>query len=592
MNRETVVDPISPRAYERLRRATRTHREDLLVRLCGEAGLRPGEVVSVRPRDVSRVDGVAVLVVDDRTTVLPPDLAHDLEKYVASEGLADDDPIVEVSPRRVQMLVREVADRAAAATGDGRFADVSTRALREHFVVALLRRGVDARVVAAVAGFESVAGLVPYLDEPSTVEVAAALDDAAGGASGGEAPEPVGDAVECLVGVASVVAGHESPGSLFDAVVERAAGTDGHRYAWVASYADDDATPTVLARAGVDAAVVEAEAEAGTPRRAVDDRESPVGGGAAPVRVERFDGKRGGVVSLPLGEFEGVAYALGVGVTAPPDAGGPVAGLYEALGSLVARTFEAVRRRRLLVADVVTELRVDVHDDDAALVALAAVLDTDVEVTGVVPGGAGLVVYAEVANASPQTVVNAVDDVRAALAPTGSGAAAGGSEPDGGAGDAGVVERVRYVDDGDAGPVFEFAVTDSPARTLVDLEAQVREYRVDPDGGRLTAVVPRDADVRAVRDGLQRQWPASSLVGQETVERTVEHAGGFQGRLREDLTDRQLAVLQSAYHGGYFQWPRESTGEELADSLDVAAPTLHNHLRVAQRKLLEAFFES
>jgi hypothetical protein len=438
-------------------------------------------------------------------------------------------------------------------------------------------------VVAAVAGFDSVAGLAPYLDAPSTVEIAAALGDAAERSPDDDVPEAVRRVAECLVELASNVAGHESLESLFGAVVERVASTDGHRYAWVASVTDDDATPAVLARAGVDAAVAEAEAETTGPRAAPDDGRPPVDGGDPPVRVERFDGERGGVVSLALGEFEGVTYALGVGVSTSPDAGGTVAGLYGALGSLVARAFEAVQRRRLLVADVVTELRFDVHDADAVLVALADALDTDLRVTGVVPGGAGLVLYVEVADANPQAVVDAVDDVRAVHA-----AAADGDET----GEPGVVERVRYVDDSDDGPVFEFAVSESPARTLVDLDAQVREYRVDPDGGRLTAVVPTDADVRAVRDGVRRRWPASSLVGQETVERTVEHAGGFRGRLREDLTDRQLAVLQSAYHGGYFQWPRESTGEELAESLDVAAPTLHNHLRVAQRKLLDAFFES
>jgi hypothetical protein len=578
-----LVDPISPRTYDRLRRATRTHREDLVVRLCGEVGLRPREVVAVRPSDVSTVDDASVLAVDDRTTVLAADLAHDLRKYVTSEGVADDEPIVDVSARRVQMLVREVADRAAAATGDDRFAAVSTSALREHFVVAQLRRGVDARVVAAVAGFDSVAGLAPYLDDPSTVEVVAALNDAAGDAPDGDVPEAVRHATECLVELASTVPGHESLESLFGAVVDRVASTDGHRYAWVASVTNDDATPAVLARAGVDAAVAEAEAETTDPLPAPDDRRPPRGDGGSPVRVEQFDGDRGGVVSLALGELEGVTYALGVGVHTAPDAGGTIAGLYAALGSLVARAFEAVRRRRLLVADVVTELRFDVHGDEAVLVALAAALGTDVRVTGVVPGGAGLVLYAAVADASPQAVVDAVDHLR-------TGDVAAGD--DGGTDESAVVERVRYVDDGDDGAIFEFAVTESPARTLVDLDAQVHEYRVDPDGGRLTAVVPTDADVRAVRDGLKRRWPASSLVGQETVERTVEHAGGFQGRLREDLTDRQLAVLQSAYYGGYFEWPRESTGEELADSLDVAAPTLHNHLRVAQRKLLDAFFES
>ncbi|WP_323676101.1 bacterio-opsin activator domain-containing protein [Halorubellus sp. PRR65] len=574
-----MVDPLSDADYARLRRHARTHREDLVVRLCGEAGLRPAEVASLEPSDVGAVDGTTVASVDDHATVLPAGVAHDVEKYAASNDVGDDDRLVDVSARRVQMLVREVADRAASETGDDRFREVDSRSLREHFVVSLLRQGVDVRVVAAVAGFESVAGLVPYLDDPGPAEIAAALDDAAALAvDDDETPEPVRRAAAVLAAVGDALGDQESPAALFETVVDRIASTDGYRYAWVGRRTDDDATADVVANAGVDPAVAAAElrndrgeggADDTTQRAEATEGESEGEGEGERGRVRRFDRDRGGVVTLPVGEFEGVAYALGLGVERVPEPDGTVEALHDALGALVARAFEATRRRRRLVADVVTELRFDVHDRDAVLVALADSLDTTVEVTGVVPGGPGLVLYAAVADVAPTDVVDAVD-----------------------ADDADRVVRVRYVDDGDDGPVFEFVVRDSPARTLVDLDARVRSYRVDADGGRLTAVVPADADVRAVRDALRDAWPDSALVGQETVERTIEHARGFADRLRDDLTDRQLAVLQSAYHGGYFQWPRESTGEELADSLDVAAPTLHNHLRVAQRKLLDAFFES
>jgi predicted DNA binding protein len=66
---------------------------------------------------------------------------------------------------------------------------------------------------------------------------------------------------------------------------------------------------------------------------------------------------------------------------------------------------------------------------------------------------------------------------------------------------------------------------------------------------------------------------------------------GFRETLADELTERQATALRAAYFGGYFEWPRDSTAEELADSLDVSSPTLHNHLRTAQQKLLRAFLE-
>ncbi|MFC6736196.1 helix-turn-helix domain-containing protein, partial [Halolamina salina] len=71
----------------------------------------------------------------------------------------------------------------------------------------------------------------------------------------------------------------------------------------------------------------------------------------------------------------------------------------------------------------------------------------------------------------------------------------------------------------------------------------------------------------------------------------VETDAGFRERLGDRLSERQTTVLRAAYHAGYFEWPRDTTAEELADSVGVSAPTLHNHLRNAEGKLLTAFFE-
>ncbi|WP_263654209.1 helix-turn-helix domain-containing protein [Halomicrobium urmianum] len=35
------------------------------------------------------------------------------------------------------------------------------------------------------------------------------------------------------------------------------------------------------------------------------------------------------------------------------------------------------------------------------------------------------------------------------------------------------------------------------------------------------------------------------------------------------------------------EWPREASGEEVAESLDVSSPTFNQHLRNAQQKRLD-----
>jgi predicted DNA binding protein len=46
-----------------------------------------------------------------------------------------------------------------------------------------------------------------------------------------------------------------------------------------------------------------------------------------------------------------------------------------------------------------------------------------------------------------------------------------------------------------------------------------------------------------------------------------------------------------AYYGGYFEWPRDSSASDVASSMGVSQPTFSNHLRGAERKLLELLFD-
>lgn len=52
------------------------------------------------------------------------------------------------------------------------------------------------------------------------------------------------------------------------------------------------------------------------------------------------------------------------------------------------------------------------------------------------------------------------------------------------------------------------------------------------------------------------------------------------------LSDRQGEVIELALKEGYFEWPRETDSERLAEELGIAQPTFLEHLRKAERKLL------
>jgi predicted DNA binding protein len=56
--------------------------------------------------------------------------------------------------------------------------------------------------------------------------------------------------------------------------------------------------------------------------------------------------------------------------------------------------------------------------------------------------------------------------------------------------------------------------------------------------------------------------------------------------LEDRLTDRQAEVLRTAYEAGYYSRPRDITGEEVAERLDISVATFSQHLRVAERTLV------
>ncbi|QSW99097.1 PAS domain-containing protein [Haloterrigena alkaliphila] len=121
----------------------------------------------------------------------------------------------------------------------------------------------------------------------------------------------------------------------------------------------------------------------------------------------------------------------------------------------------------------------------------------------------------------------------------------------------------------------------------------LRTLVADDDGVRATVVVPESIEIRDVLSELRRRGFAASLVARREDSTTARAAIDASARnsLLDRLTDRQREVVQTAYHGGFFEWPRRTTGEAIADSLDISAPAFHKHVRAVELKLFTALFD-
>jgi PAS domain S-box-containing protein len=357
------------------------------------------------------------------------------------------------------------------------------------------------------------------------------------------------------------------------AVCERLAASDLYRFAWVGEreFEGDAVVPRASAgddRGYLDAVTVDGDGTDPVARAlrtgevqvaAVDD------GPPAPWREAARERGFASVAGVPLRGDDAVHGVLAVHATredafTPREQAG-----FEVVGRTVGAVIEAAQNRDLLFTDAVVELEFRVGDADTALVRAVADLGCELALDGYVAATDGWVLYVTVEGAAPEAVVAAVaDDDR--------------------------VDRARVVTGGEGGRVELLVTESSLLHAVTDAGTTLQHAVATPDGSDLVVEAPLDADVRGIVDDIRDTFVDVTFVARRERDRETT-AIGRPGGLLGDLTDRQREVVEAAYRAGYFDWPRESTAEEVAGSLGLAGPTLHGHLRKAEATILSALLD-
>lgn len=89
--------------------------------------------------------------------------------------------------------------------------------------------------------------------------------------------------------------------------------------------------------------------------------------------------------------------------------------------------------------------------------------------------------------------------------------------------------------------------------------------------------------IRANLDEIRREIDAEITVRGMKSSETAPNLSEMSDRLSE----RQREIFELARRRGYYSWPRETSATELAAELDVTKPTVLEHLRKAEAKLLD-----
>jgi len=268
------------------------------------------------------------------------------------------------------------------------------------------------------------------------------------------------------------------------------------------------------------------------------------------------------LVAVPLAGEETVHGVLGIAADDPAAFDEDTEEILAELGRSVGHAVSVLERRAALESDTTTELEFEVADEALSVVWLASEVGAEVTLERTVrrPGGEFGTFYT-VEGADPGRVVE-----RAEAAPETEAA-----------------HVVSEAGDGDA-CLVEVRTSSWFGTTFTEYGAVVRTATARDHDGRLVVEAPQAADVRTLVESFRERYPDAELVAQRTRERAVQTLLELQDLLAEQLTPRQMEALETAYSAGYFDWPRESSGEEIADLLGVTQPTFNKHLRSAERK--------
>lgn len=368
----------------------------------------------------------------------------------------------------------------------------------------------------------------------------------------GEVEQAVASSLVNIDSFDFVWVGDSAPGSsLLDV---RASVGDDRGYLEVASLDLDDESatnPALIAARTRDRVVV--------PNVAADAAQEP-------WRSEAI--KRGykSVMSIPLvyqGTFQGVLSIFSGRREAFSDEVQPV--LTE-LGDLIAHALVALDRKKSLLSQQTVELEFDVRDEACFFLRFAQQTQCSLELQGVMPKpDESYLVFVTVEHGSPDELVEQAERSAA-------------------------IESARIIDsDGQTRIQLRF-IEPFIASILAEQGITLKSINADAAECRVTVAIPTTFDVRHVVDVVKSRYPNSELIGKHTSPASRTSDISLPRRYISELTPRQREVVELAYRSGYFETPKNTGAEALAEELDFSISAFHRHIRAAERKLFDVAF--
>lgn len=232
------------------------------------------------------------------------------------------------------------------------------------------------------------------------------------------------------------------------------------------------------------------------------------------------------------------------------------------LGEMIANAYSAIERKQALVSDTQTELELRMSDQDDLFSRTVRETNVELELDTVVSRDDGTwLLYLITADVDSSAVLSVLRDFT-------------------------IVESAQQIRGREDTNLFGVIFTEFELGELLSTHgAQLKTLEASPAETTLEVSVPEEADVRSVVSTCQNRYPDIELVRRTSdVDNSTSDSGA---QLLEPLTDKQHEAIEVALKQGFFAWPRDKTGEEIAESLGITAPTFHRHVRMGLEALVQ-----
>lgn len=276
------------------------------------------------------------------------------------------------------------------------------------------------------------------------------------------------------------------------------------------------------------------------------------------------------VIRVPLRQDSSVEGVLTAYIDEPPSDFTYLSTAVEDLASIAGYAINSYEAKASLVLNKVTEIEARVKDPGFPQVRLASLADTNVLLEGIASADEGRYRHFLSFESHDEKDTREVVSEAAESMPA--------------------IESCKHISSRRDREAFE-VTGDLFLREIVHKGGRPTSLFATAEEAELTVQAPKFVSASSFINLLEQEYDSVELLSKNDVDEGFDSFSEVEEILHSELTETEIETIKTAYYGGYFASPRESTGQDLGNELGVTQPTVTENIKSAEKKILRLLFD-